>query len=726
MKKYSKLMVIFLIAALLLPGCKNAVPAPELAVPIENPDAIFAARKMELQTTYINEGSVCPDVYDLKFDFDSKVYDVQVRNGDFVKEGDLLFRLDETLEVRVKEAEVELTIRKKDYDVAVKQHEEQIKNFKNLRNMFSNMGDWYNYHLWDINIRENEAQFNIRYENVYQDILKFEDEYLELKEQLEKSEIKAPCDGQIVYISVADDDDSFEEDVTVVSIAKQDKKLLCCDLIKKKEYEAYTEVKALVNGKEYPIEYIEPDEEDVYERQLRGQKVYSYFNVEGLPDDVQFGDYALFYLTVSSGEEVLAVPSEAVTKSGLQYYVKVVSGDKQGMRPVTLGFSNKNYTEIVSGLSEGESVFVANNLGRYGVEYETVQISEQDFREEGRVFIERRSLNPEPFLNECPGEIKELYIDNYSQIYVTEGQPLYKIKPNISEADKQEALHQYEMAKTNYANRLKSDQKSLDDQLKKIKEMKKGVERELAQLKYDKALEDFNQYKIDGQELIDKWKERVDAFEEWEKGEFIVYAEKEGFLSSFSRYSVGKEITADEYMCDFYPVDSLIFIGNDESRSARYGMTVDVEYRVDGEIFHKQGKVISAYDVRPEEVSDVTGVCVQLDGDDYKDIISQAHAVFEYCNAEEVTTVPTELILRDTSKKSNSTDDADEDEDKDAPFKIGGDNLSEEETSKGVPYVWVYDENGQIVKRYIKIVRSTRTATWVCDGLSKNDRIVVH
>ena len=724
MKKYSKLLVVFLIAALLLPGCKQAETVPELSSPIENPDAVFAAKRMELKTTYINEGSVCPEVTDIKFDFDSKVYDVQVRTGDFVKEGDLLFRLDESLEMRVKEAEVELTLRKKDYEVALKQHNDQIKNMKNLRTMFGNMQDWYNYNLWDINIRENQAQFDIRYENVYQDILKFEDEYLELKEQYENSVITAPCDGQIVYISVEDDDDMFFEDMTVVSIAKQDKKLLCCNLIEKKEYEAYTEVKALVNGKEYPIEYIEPDEEDIYERKLRGQKLYSYFNVEGLPDDVVFGDYALFYLTVSSGEEVLAVPSEAITRSGMQYYVKVVSGDKQGLRPVTLGFSNKNYTEIASGLSEGENVFVANNLGRYGMNYETVNLTSGNFTEDGSVYVERRSLNPEPFYNDCPGEIMELYISNFSQVYVTAGQPLYKINPKISEADKEEAKHQYEMAQTNYTNRLKNDKKTLDDQLKKIKEMKKGVERELAQLKYDKALEEYNQYKIDGQELIDKWKERVEAFEEWEKGSFIVYAEKDGFLSSFSRYSAGKEVGADEYMCDFYPLESLVFIGQDESRTARYGMKVNLEFRVDGEIMYKEGRVISAYDVRPEEVTNATYVYVQMSDDDYKEVISQAHALFEYCNAENVTTIPTELILRDTSKKGSSKEETEEDDD--APFTIGGDNLSEDETDKGVPYVWVYDANGQIVKRYIKIVRSTRAATWICDGLDASDRIVVH
>ena len=151
MKRRIKILAALLIAVMLT-GCGQKKNVPELLVPVENPDAVFVSKRMPLTTVTMMEGSVCPDVTDVKFDFDSCIYDLKVKVGDYVEEGDVLFYLDKDLEVRMKEAEVELALRKKNYEVAVKQFNDQIKNLKNLKNMFANMQDWYDYNLFDINI----------------------------------------------------------------------------------------------------------------------------------------------------------------------------------------------------------------------------------------------------------------------------------------------------------------------------------------------------------------------------------------------------------------------------------------------------------------------------------------------------------------------------------------------------------------------------------------------
>ena len=87
MKVRRILLAVLLIAAMLLPGCGQKTQVPELVVPIENPDAVCTARKIKLDTIYAKEGSVCPDVTDIKFDFDSEAYDVQVMIGDYVEIG---------------------------------------------------------------------------------------------------------------------------------------------------------------------------------------------------------------------------------------------------------------------------------------------------------------------------------------------------------------------------------------------------------------------------------------------------------------------------------------------------------------------------------------------------------------------------------------------------------------------------------------------------------------
>ena len=727
MRKGFRLIAVLLVAAFLLGGCGQTAPVPELLMPVENPDAIFTAKRMPISTITVNEGSICPDVRDIKFDFDSTAYDIRVKVGDMVQEGDVLFHIDEDLAVKVKEAEVELTLRKKNYDVAVKQHNDQIKNLKNLRTMFGNMQDWYNYNLFDISIRESEAKFALQYDTVYQEILEFEDDYLDLKEQYENSEIKAPVSGQIVYLSVTNDDDPITEDMTVASIAVQDKKLLCCDLIEQKDYEAYTEVKAVIRGKEYEVAYIPYDEEELYNKKRQAQKLYSYFTVEGLPDDVEFGEYATVRLTATSAEPLLVVPGQAVTRTNGQNYVRVVSGDRQGMRVVTLGVSNKNYTEITSGLSEGETVFVANNLTRYGTTYQTTNATVETYSLSGNSPLTRKSFHAEDFINPVPGKIKEIYVSTFSQIYVTKGQKLYTVTPEIKESDWEEARQNLKLAKETYAKKVKEDKEALTKQQKSIREMKAGVEKELAQLKYNIAKEEYEQYLIDGQEYIDKCQKLLDNFDTWGNGEdYTVYAEQDGFLSSFARFTVGKELKADEVMCEFYYPEFLYYIGSDSQRRFRYGMSVDVEFIIDEQQFKTQGKVISAYDVRPEEAEDAAMVVVVLTANDYASTAASAQIAAEYCTAENVLTIPTDLVLREAPGKKNANSDDDEKEEVDPLTELLQRNNSSEDQEKGVPYVWVYDENGQAVKRYITIVERSREKTWICDGLTVSDQLVIH
>ncbi|MBO4399951.1 MAG: biotin/lipoyl-binding protein [Lachnospiraceae bacterium] len=725
MRKLYRICAVLLVVVMLT-GCGEKKSVPELKTPVENPDAIFTAKKMHLNTVTVKEGSVCPDVTDIKFDFDSSAYDVKVKTGDYVKAGDVLFYLDKDLEVKVKEAEVELTLRKKNYEVAVKQHADQIKNLKNLRTMFGNMSDWYNYKYFDIAIRESDAKFDIQYADAYQEILEFEDEYLELKEQYENSEIKAPIDGRIVYLGVKDDGDPIREEISVVSIASMDRKLLCCELIEEKDYKAYTDVKAVIRGKEYDVTYIPYDEEELYNKQYRAKKLYSYFTVEGLPEDVDYGEYVTFYLTAKTPDEYLCVPSQAIIRSNGENFVRVISGDRQGMRAVTTGISDKNYVEVTYGLSEGETIFVANNLARYGVTYNTTNVVTEDYELSGSMPVTRRSFDSEPLINPVPGKIKEIFVPTYSQVYVTAGQKLYTVTPEFSESDRQEVTQGLKIAKETYDKKIKQDKEALDKQLKKLREMKAGVEKELAQLKYNIALAEYEDYVKEGQELIDKYQELMNSYEEWTKGDYTVYAEKEGYLSSFAKYTVGKEVEFEQVMCDFYSPDCLYYEGTDAQYRFRYGMTVDMEYTVNEETFHVTGKVISAYDVRPEESRDFTSVYVMLDAEDFKNAAASASVSATYCLAQNVTTIPTELISRDRNIIGASEDDEDGTEEEDPLMALLNKNTSEEEAEKGVPFVWVYDENGQAVKRYITIVEQSRERTWICDGLTTDDKLVIH
>jgi multidrug efflux pump subunit AcrA (membrane-fusion protein) len=80
-----------------------------------------------------------------------------------------------------------------------------------------------------------------------------------------------------------------------------------------------------------------------------------------IPEDFQLraGLTVTVSIILEERNDVLLVPNVAITGSGGQTYVKVLSPD--GIiedRLVTTGISDWQYTEIIDGLSEGEKIVI--------------------------------------------------------------------------------------------------------------------------------------------------------------------------------------------------------------------------------------------------------------------------------------------------------------------------------------------------------------------------------
>ena len=82
--------------------------------------------------------------------------------------------------------------------------------------------------------------------------------------------------------------------------------------------------------------------------------------------DVKPGMTASVQVVVDKAENVLAVPSSAVTSQGGQSSVTVKNGNVQERRPVVTGLKGDDTTEIVTGLKEGESIVTSTGAARTG------------------------------------------------------------------------------------------------------------------------------------------------------------------------------------------------------------------------------------------------------------------------------------------------------------------------------------------------------------------------
>ena len=73
--------------------------------------------------------------------------------------------------------------------------------------------------------------------------------------------------------------------------------------------------------------------------------------------------YAETVISLQQRNHVLTVPSQAVVRDGNQSYVLALDqSNKVQKKIVTLGIQGSDRTEIVKGLSEGESVIVSGQV----------------------------------------------------------------------------------------------------------------------------------------------------------------------------------------------------------------------------------------------------------------------------------------------------------------------------------------------------------------------------
>ena len=74
---------------------------------------------------------------------------------------------------------------------------------------------------------------------------------------------------------------------------------------------------------------------------------------------VRPGMTATAQIVTDQHDDAVLVPNKAVTRSGSSRVVQVVTSNGTESRSVQVGLSNDSYTEITSGLSDGETVAVS-------------------------------------------------------------------------------------------------------------------------------------------------------------------------------------------------------------------------------------------------------------------------------------------------------------------------------------------------------------------------------
>jgi len=203
-------------------------------------------------------------------------------------------------------------------------------------------------------------QYNINYQ-------KAETALLKCKEDLLKTEILAPYNGLIVAVNIKESDQlSAYNYASIIAVHLVDTKTVELqgnvdeiDIFHvKRGQSANISVDALpgetLTGK---VTFISP-----FSSQVAGVVNYPVtIALDPSEQDLKGGLTATANIIVDSRENVLRIPSNAVKGTKSDPYVELVIDKDKGTfekRPVNIGLQNNMYSEIISGLNEGNEIFI--------------------------------------------------------------------------------------------------------------------------------------------------------------------------------------------------------------------------------------------------------------------------------------------------------------------------------------------------------------------------------
>ena len=202
-----------------------------------------------------------------------------------------------------------------------------------------------------------------------------------MSEKIGEAQVKSNAPGTVVAINAYMAGDYIQKNTSVIAVGDMTKKVLRIEYVSKSKVEKAEDVYALIDGKRYEVTYEVMEKEEYARLKKLNDTVYSTFYLEDPNDEIPMGKFATLVIMEASSKSTLAVMADALYREGTDYYCYVYDGTNSETRSVTIGLTDGKYTEILSGLTEGEKVLASepvngkNNFhtlerGSIGSEYE--------------------------------------------------------------------------------------------------------------------------------------------------------------------------------------------------------------------------------------------------------------------------------------------------------------------------------------------------------------------
>lgn len=275
-----------------------------------------------------------------------------VEAGDIVTQGQLLMQLDmenieEELAARekaLKEIELKLSYIEENRALAVKRTQVQYQN-----------SSWSERQKALDHVNE---QYDIEQHLLEDEQYVTQLEKQEFEQKRDERQIRAPFDGTVTFVYQVMPWQLSIAGSPMLALADSAMSLFRGETAHWDLFEPGQEVTITVQDVDY--EAIVASEEEAgqpAQEKTEGKRAYVYFMLKTPDITLQGGIRGTITLTLETRTDVLLLPSHAVTKAGEQHIVYYL--DEEGLKdykPVEIGLEANKMVEILSGVTEGESV----------------------------------------------------------------------------------------------------------------------------------------------------------------------------------------------------------------------------------------------------------------------------------------------------------------------------------------------------------------------------------
>ena len=367
--KYCTVTLGLLVGLLVsLTGCgkkENPIVVPELVDPVGVDVDTAVVKKMNLSSVNSYQGEVVPDMVGVYFVNSGQAGAVKVEIGDKVKKGQLLATLSGS-ESAVKDLQEELSNQKDEnaevnhsLEAKIQQMEIELKKVKKQRQKAqtskekSNLGKQMTLKQEAIKTEKLRLKMQKQTQNLY--IKELKSDIITAKKSSKLNKLYSPVNGEVITKDLAPGD-FVTGGVSVITIADMETTKIRTEYIGSSLLEKASSYQAVINGKRYDVtaEEQEVSQMDIEMGNLPSSTYFAYKQ----DSNVSVGDSVTLDFYNNSTEDALVVPSNAVFKAKGEHYVYRMEGDAKKKVIVTTGTVTDAYTQIMTGLKEGDVVYV--------------------------------------------------------------------------------------------------------------------------------------------------------------------------------------------------------------------------------------------------------------------------------------------------------------------------------------------------------------------------------